>query len=129
MHKGWCISSFYLLLGVELALLSSNGLLAADESNEDEELQLALAASMENYKEVSKDDGQKEGSDASAEAKVKKPAYLPLPEEPKGDRSLLCRIGVRLPDGHRVQRSFLRTDPVQVNYLIGRINIGNLAMQ
>lgn len=85
-----------------------------DESNEDEELQLALAASMENYKEVSKDDGQKEGSDASAEAKVKKPAYLPLPEEPKGDRSLLCRIGVRLPDGHRVQRSFLRTDPVQL---------------
>ncbi|KAL0409082.1 UNVERIFIED_CONTAM: Plant UBX domain-containing protein 7 [Sesamum radiatum] len=84
-----------------------------DESNEDEELQQALAASMENFKEIDGVD-LKEVSNTNAEEKVKKPAYLPLPEEPKGDRSLLCRVGVRLPDGRRVQRNFLRTDPVQL---------------
>ncbi|KAK6146640.1 hypothetical protein DH2020_020509 [Rehmannia glutinosa] len=73
----------------------------------------ALAASMENSKDID-GDHLKEVSDANAEEKVQKPAYLPLPEEPKGDRSLLCRVGVRLPDGRRVQRNFLRTDPVQL---------------
>lgn len=69
---------------------------------------------MENFKEIN-DDEPKEKSDVNAEDKVKRPAYLPLPEEPKGvDRSLLCRVGVRLPDGRRVQRNFLRADPVQV---------------
>lgn len=84
-----------------------------DESNdEDEELQRALAASLEN----NEFDGGAvtEADDANAEDKVKKPAYLPLPEEPKGDKNLLCRVGVRLPDGRRVQRNFLRTDSVQL---------------
>ncbi|KAI3453237.1 hypothetical protein Pfo_009900 [Paulownia fortunei] len=81
--------------------------------DEDEELQRALAASMDNNKEIDGGD-LKEVSDAIAEEKIKKPAYLPLPEEPKGDRSLFCRVGVRLPDGRRVQRNFLRTDPVQL---------------
>ncbi|KAJ0638063.1 putative UBX domain, Ubiquitin-like domain superfamily [Helianthus annuus] len=40
--------------------------------------------------------------------------YPPLPEEPKGDRSLLCRVGVRLPDGRRLQRNFLLSDPIQL---------------
>ncbi|KAI3850243.1 hypothetical protein MKX03_025577 [Papaver bracteatum] len=40
--------------------------------------------------------------------------YPDLPEEPKVDKTLICRIGVRLPDGHRLQRNFLRTDPVQL---------------
>ncbi|KAL0372814.1 UNVERIFIED_CONTAM: Plant UBX domain-containing protein 7 [Sesamum calycinum] len=84
-----------------------------EENNEDEELQRALAASMENFKEIDGVD-LKEVNNTNAEEKVKKPAYLPLPEEPKGDRSLLCRVGVRLPDGRRVQRNFLRTDPVQL---------------
>lgn len=42
-------------------------------------------------------------------------SYPPLPEEPKGDKNLLCRVGVRLPDGRRVQRNFLRADSIQVN--------------
>ncbi|KAL0296515.1 UNVERIFIED_CONTAM: Plant UBX domain-containing protein 7, partial [Sesamum radiatum] len=84
-----------------------------EENNEDEELQRALAASMENFKEIDGVD-LKEVNNTNAEEKVNKPAYLPLPEEPKGDRSLLCRVGVRLPDGRRVQRNFLRTDPVQL---------------
>ncbi|KAK4400161.1 Plant UBX domain-containing protein 7 [Sesamum angolense] len=54
-----------------------------EENNEDEELQRALAASMENFKEI---DG------------------VDLKEV----------VGVRLPDGRRVQRNFLRTDPVQL---------------
>lgn len=39
-----------------------------------------------------------------------------LPEEPNRDldRSVLCRLCVRLPDGRKVQRSFLRTESVQL---------------
>ncbi|PIM97844.1 hypothetical protein CDL12_29682 [Handroanthus impetiginosus] len=95
-------------------IITTNVSLAADENNdEDEELQRALAASMEDNKEIGGGE-PKEVSDSDAEEKVKKPAYPPLPEEPKVDRSLLCRVGVRLPDGRRVQRNFLRTDPIQL---------------
>ncbi|KAL6579504.1 hypothetical protein OROMI_009720 [Orobanche minor] len=89
--------------------------LATAENNyeaEEEELRRALAVSLENNKEF--DGDVREVSDANAEEKVQKPAYLPLPEEPTGDRSLLCRVGVRLPDGRRVQRNFLRTEPIQL---------------
>ncbi|KAK2656605.1 hypothetical protein Ddye_009657 [Dipteronia dyeriana] len=44
---------------------------------------------------------------------TKNPTYPPLPEEPKGDRNLLCRVRVRLPDGRRTQRNFL-PDPLQL---------------
>ncbi|CAA2954874.1 plant UBX domain-containing 7 isoform X1 [Olea europaea subsp. europaea] len=90
----------------------------ADERNEEEvAFQRALAASMEGIKGT--DEGiPKEVDKTISEKKetclVKKPAYPPLPEEPKGDRNLLCRVGVRFPDGHRVQRNFLRTDPIQL---------------
>lgn len=93
--------------------------MVAQKSNEeDEEMLRALAASMETMKDTSgvdskdKDDvvTQKEKEASSTE----KPAYLPLPEEPKGDRNLICRVGIRFPDGRRVQRNFLRTDPIQV---------------
>jgi len=43
------------------------------------------------------------------------PTFPPLPEEPKGgDRSLQCRVGIRLPNGQRLQRNFLKTDTIQV---------------
>lgn len=92
----------------------------ADEmpKDEDEELQAALAASLENIKEPIKTTSEDGKTDTSKEEETfarKIPAYPPLPEEPKGDRSLLCRVGVRLPDGRRVQRNFLRTDPIQVD--------------
>ncbi|KAL2541326.1 Plant UBX domain-containing protein 7 [Abeliophyllum distichum] len=89
-----------------------------DESNEeDDAFQRALAASMEGMKGT--DEGAlKEVGETNSEKKetclTKKPAYPPLPVEPKGDRNLLCRVGVRFPDGRRVQRNFLRTDPVQL---------------
>ena len=43
--------------------------------------------------------------------------YHPLPEEPKVSRDLLCRVAVRLPDGRRIQRNFLHTDPIKVTQL------------
>lgn len=90
---------------------------AADASNEeDEEMLLALAASMEGMKDTSgvtsKDMDVINTEDEMC--KTKKPVYPPLPEEPRADRNLLCRVGVRLPDGRRLQRNFLRTDSIQL---------------
>ncbi|XP_015894280.1 plant UBX domain-containing protein 7 isoform X2 [Ziziphus jujuba] len=90
----------------------------ADKTNEeDEEVLRALAASMESIKDTSRVNSkdkdivtEKEEETCSAE----KPTYPPLPEEPKGDRRLLCRVGIRLPDGRRLQRNFFRSDPVQL---------------
>ncbi|MCD7459434.1 UBX domain-containing protein 7 [Datura stramonium] len=45
---------------------------------------------------------------------MKKIFYLPLPEEPKCDRNLLCRIAIRLADGRRIQRNFLKTDSIKL---------------
>lgn len=42
--------------------------------------------------------------------------YPDLTEEPKGDcdRSLVCSLCVRFPDGRRKQRKFLKTEPIQL---------------
>lgn len=88
---------------------------AADKSNEDEEMLLAIAVSMEGIKDtsgVSKDMDITNAEDDKC--KSQKRIFPPLPEEPKADKNLLCRVGVRLPDGRRLQRNFLRTDPIQV---------------
>ncbi|KAF7813001.1 plant UBX domain-containing protein 7 [Senna tora] len=96
-------------------------LVDSDDSNEeDKEVLQALAASMESMKESSVMAGSGKDADPSPSyAQVvsslpKSLPYPPLPEEPKGDKNLLCRIGVRLPDGRRVQRNFFRTDPIQL---------------
>ncbi|KAL9416884.1 hypothetical protein AB3S75_039967 [Citrus x aurantiifolia] len=84
---------------------------------ENEELLQALAASMETIKDasgVSSSDTDVASTDKEETSATEKPAYPALPEEPKVDRSLLCRVGVRLPDGRRMQRNFLRTDPIQL---------------
>ncbi|KAJ7954432.1 UBX domain-containing protein [Quillaja saponaria] len=89
-----------------------------DETNEDEQLLQALAASMEGMKDSSAviaNDNDVICADKEQETvSTEKPAYPPLPEEPKGDRNILCRVGVRLPDGRRVQRNFLRSDSIQL---------------
>jgi hypothetical protein len=88
-----------------------------DETNEDEEMLRAVAASMESIKDSSGVAAKDKDETVAGEEETfstKKPTYPPLPEEPKGDRNLLCRVGFRLPDGRRVQRNFFRTDPVQV---------------
>lgn len=93
---------------------------ATDEiKEEDEELQAALAASMESTKftkETTQDDSGSNNPKEEDSCSLKRPAYPPLPEEPKADRKLICRIGLRLPDGRRVQRNFLRSDPIQVRF-------------
>jgi hypothetical protein len=87
-------------------------------NEEDEEMLRAVAASIEGLKEstVVTTNEEKDATDNKEEAtpSPEKPVYPPLPEEPKADRSLLCRVGIRLPDGRRVQRNFLRTDPIQL---------------
>ncbi|XP_027345532.1 plant UBX domain-containing protein 7 isoform X5 [Abrus precatorius] len=86
---------------------------------EDEEVQRALAASMESMKESTAIAGR-DNKDADVAvngqetAVAKRPTYPTLPEEPKAERNLLCRVGVRLPDGRRVQRNFLRSDSIQL---------------
>jgi len=97
-----------------IALVESN-----ENKEEDEEVQRALAASMESMKESTAMAGR-DNKDADVAVNgqettlAKRPTYPLLPEEPKAERSLLCRVGVRLPGGQRVQRNFLRTDPIQV---------------
>ncbi|KAK9690537.1 hypothetical protein RND81_09G135700 [Saponaria officinalis] len=81
---------------------------AVKTNEEDEELQRALAASMEGLQQLSVE------PDVEGSSSMKKPVYPPLPEEPKADRNLSCRVGVRLPDGRRVQRNFLHADPIQL---------------
>ncbi|KAF8389599.1 hypothetical protein HHK36_024118 [Tetracentron sinense] len=97
---------------------TSEALLAADETTEeDAEVLLALAASMEGTKNVvdlTSTDKDEPKIDEAETCSTKEPIYPPLPEEPKGERSLLCRVGVRLPDGRRLQRNFLCTDPIQL---------------
>ncbi|MQM15780.1 hypothetical protein Taro_048730 [Colocasia esculenta] len=70
-----------------------------------------LAGSVATDEELKSD---KEAGRTSSNETNERPIYPPLPEEPKGNRELLCRVGIRLPDGRRVQRSFLRTDPIQL---------------
>ncbi|KAL8144413.1 hypothetical protein V2J09_017445 [Rumex salicifolius] len=84
-------------------------------NEEDEELQQALAFSMEGLAEAEKsasEDNKPAENEVDASLTERR-SYPPLPDEPKADKSLLCRIGFRLPDGRRVQRNFLRSDPVQ----------------
>ncbi|KAM7256442.1 hypothetical protein ACFE04_012183 [Oxalis oulophora] len=59
---------------------------------------------------------------------TEKPAvcYPLLTEEPKVDRNLLCRVGIRLPEGRRVQRSFLRTDPIQLLWSFSDLQLGEI---
>lgn len=96
-----------------------NTLFCVDEiGEEDEELQRALAASMVGIEDsgsvASKETNEATSDVVKEENLIKKPSYPPLPEEPKGDRNLLCRVAIRFPDGRRLQRNFLRTDSIKV---------------
>ncbi|KAI3972475.1 hypothetical protein MKW92_004646 [Papaver armeniacum] len=88
------------------------------DTEDDDELILALAASMRNLTTTAgqtsndTDEWNIEETETSGSKKI---TYPELTKEPKDvDKKLLCRIGVRLPDGRRVQRSFLKTDPIQM---------------
>ncbi|GMN35485.1 hypothetical protein TIFTF001_042232 [Ficus carica] len=87
-------------------------------SEEDEEILHAIAASMESIKDTIGSGSQVEDVNLTNPEEItcqdKKPCYPLLTEEPKGDKTLLCRVGIRLPDGRRVQRNFFHTDPIQL---------------
>uniref|UniRef100_A0A6M2F2X8 UBX domain-containing protein n=1 Tax=Populus davidiana TaxID=266767 RepID=A0A6M2F2X8_9ROSI len=112
--------------GSTLTPPKSKALVSAYETKEeDEEVLRALAASMESMKDSSviasnkKDIASNDKDDASTakgeeKCSTRTPTYPPLPEEPSGDKSLLCRVGIRLPDGRRVQRNFLKTDSIRL---------------
>ncbi|KAJ6324231.1 hypothetical protein OIU76_011520 [Salix suchowensis] len=105
--------------GSSLTPPKSKALLSAYETKEeDAEALRALAASMESMKDSSviSSNDKDDASTAKVEEKcsTRMPTYPPLPEEPSGDKSLLCRVGIRLPDGRRVQRNFLKTDPIRL---------------
>jgi hypothetical protein len=95
------------------------------EDKDDEEVRLAIAASLEDAKGFDVGDPHDSESNDSTDARTnneetadasssRKPEYPPLPEEPKVARDLLCRVGIRLPNGRRLQRNFLRTDPIKL---------------
>ncbi|KAF9624747.1 hypothetical protein IFM89_013285 [Coptis chinensis] len=98
-----------------------------ETTEEDEEVLKALAASMENLKDPIGQASASESEPTIEEPESlsdSKPAYPPLPEEPEVDKSLLCRVGVRLPDGRRLQRNFLRTDLIQLLWSFCRSQLG-----
>lgn len=79
------------------------------------EVMQAIATSLEEAKGPrSPATGEGPGSEmpfgTSSNEKV---TYPPLPEEPQGSKGL-CRVGIRLPDGRRIQRKFLLADSIKV---------------
>nr|GEY30453.1 hypothetical protein [Tanacetum cinerariifolium] len=95
------------------------------KSEEDKDTQLAQASSIETTVVDSFVEPSKALDAVNTENEIPKSeiTYPPLPEEPKGDRSLLCRVGVRLPDGRRLQRNFLRSDPIQLLWSFCHANL------
>ncbi|XP_078151209.1 UBX domain-containing protein [Carex rostrata] len=96
------------------------------EDEEDEEVRLAIVASLEDAKgfDVGEDPHVSESNDSTDAttnneetvdaSSSRKLEYPPLPEEPKVARDLLCRVAIRLPNGRRLTRSFLRTDTIKL---------------
>ncbi|KQJ85219.1 plant UBX domain-containing protein 7 [Brachypodium distachyon] len=85
--------------------------------DEDEELARAVAASLEENKGFEQSDATNDKTNPEEENEPSlsvKLEYPPLPEEPKVSRDLLCRVAIRLPDGRRIQRNFLHTDPIKL---------------
>ncbi|GLU01090.1 hypothetical protein SLE2022_184160 [Rubroshorea leprosula] len=96
-----------------------------NEPDKGKGLSEAVVAPIESIKESSKmTSDDRELCNTEETLSSKKRTYPPLPEEPKGDRNLLCRVGIRLPDGHRVQRHFLRTDPIQLLWSFCQSQLG-----
>jgi len=83
-----------------------------------EDLEDSVDHTAEHVAEVSLQDIEEENILSITGEAEAMPVYPPLPEEPKGGMELLCRIGIRFPDGRRLQRNFLRTDPVKVQELV-----------
>ncbi|XP_074570284.1 plant UBX domain-containing protein 7 [Curcuma longa] len=90
--------------------------IADKESVEDDvEVMQAIAASLEEAKgprhpATCEGSGSEIPLETSSNEKV---TYPLLPEEPQGSKGL-CRVGIRLPDGRRIQRKFLLSDSIKL---------------
>lgn len=63
--------------------------------------------------EEEEEEGEKSGQETHQEVLLD--VYPPLPEEPTGDRSVCCSMAIKIPpDGRRIQRNFLLSDPIQL---------------
>ncbi|XP_009599661.1 plant UBX domain-containing protein 7-like [Nicotiana tomentosiformis] len=61
--------------------------------------------------EIKEDEGIQQSNEIKEVMKI---FYPPLSEEPKGDKNLICRVAIRLFDGRRIQRNFLKTDSIKL---------------
>lgn len=108
----------------ESSYVSAEASKAMSNTDEDEELRLALAASLHDTREQSEEkefldknsivfsqDGDMPTDKSITHSKQ---SYPPLPEEPPHTDATICRVAVRFPDGNRGQRRFLRSDPIQL---------------
>ncbi|GJP31352.1 hypothetical protein CLOM_g11994 [Closterium sp. NIES-68] len=101
------------------------------EEDEEEQLRLALAASLEGHSEGQKGEAGREEQgggvgagrdDALHEAEEQQGAQaggaaaaeVEVPEEPAVGTPASCRIAIRCPDGARLQRRFLSLHPLEV---------------
>ncbi|CAM6027963.1 unnamed protein product [Sphagnum balticum] len=96
--------------------------------DEDDELQRALAASLEDPTAQVPDAGNLESTTQFVEPELAKKelpnavageaskpiTYPELPEEPVLSNPSICRVGIRFPDGRRGQRKFSKTDPIKL---------------
>lgn len=111
---------------------------APSNTEEEEELRQALAASLQDTRESFENEvghldkngtSMMQGEDVQAEAHteaVVKPKhnYLPLPEEPGHTDGNVCRVAIRFPDGNRGQRKFFRSDPIQLLWSFCHSQVG-----
>jgi hypothetical protein len=106
------------------------------ELDEDDELQRALAASLEDSTAQVPDAGNLESTTQFVEpepakeelpnavaGEASKPITYPeLPEEPVLSNPSICRVGIRFPDGRRGQRKFSKTDPIKVEFFLTAVS-------
>lgn len=111
-------------------------------TEEEEELRQALAASLQDTREhlenevahmdkngtsfVQDEDLQPEAQTDKTVVKSKL-KYPPLPEEPGHTDGTVCRVAIRFPDGNRGQRKFLRADPIQLLWSFCLSQVGEAA--
>ncbi|ONK71168.1 uncharacterized protein A4U43_C04F5510 [Asparagus officinalis] len=69
----------------------------------------------EDVDDVSLGNAQKSSEDDTLPTEdVEEPAYPSLIAEPQGSKEVICTVAIRFPDGRRLQRNFLRSDPVKL---------------
>ncbi|DAZ92571.1 TPA: hypothetical protein N0F65_012801 [Lagenidium giganteum] len=98
------------------------------DASEEDQLAAAIAASLEqqdsnedNYSDDDGDDAVASDDEVKAEEKIE-PA-VPMPPEPASDAPGVTRLQLRGPDGSRLVRRFLRTDPISLLWVYVRDQI------